>query len=151
MSLPRNLVTGKTAKLPGVPRGMDKLPPVKQQKSSRKRERSDKSAEFGRLWAVLFPLREQPVPQYKFALPERKWVADWAFVKSRVLVEIDGGQWVNGGHNRGSGRIKDMERDNWCVLHGWRVLRYTPQQIKSGPLRWLGEVEASVLAGRSGA
>lgn len=69
--------------------------------------------------------------QYRFA-PPRRWLADFASPAHRLIVEVDGGIWTNGRHTRGSGRVRDMERDNWCALNGWRVLRFTPAQVDSG-------------------
>ncbi len=70
--------------------------------------------------------------QYRFAKPERNWLADFAWPEYRLIVEVDGAVWARGRHTRGSGRVKDMERDNWCALHGWRVLRYTTAQAEDG-------------------
>ena len=69
--------------------------------------------------------------QYQFAKP-RRWRADFAWPEYRLIVEVDGAVWANGRHTRGSGRVRDMERDNWCALHGWRVLRYTTAQAEDG-------------------
>ena len=72
-----------------------------------------------------------PVRQYKFC-PKRRWLADFAWPDARLIVEVDGGIWTGGGHTSGSGRTRDMERDNWCTLNGWRVLRFTTGQAKNG-------------------
>lgn len=64
-----------------------------------------------------------PVREYKFC-PERRWRLDFAWIDCKLGVEIDGGVWSNGRHNRGSGFIKDMEKLNMAVKLGWKVLRY---------------------------
>jgi len=48
-----------------------------------------------------------------------------------VAVEIDGGQWVAGGgrHNRDS----DREKLNHAAANGWRVLRFSTQQVEREP------------------
>ena len=69
-----------------------------------------------------------PTPEYKFC-PERRWRFDYAFVKQKIAVEQEGGVWALGRHTRGSGFIKDLEKYNKAVLLGWRVLRYTPDQM----------------------
>jgi very-short-patch-repair endonuclease len=48
-----------------------------------------------------------------------------------VAVEIDGGQWVAGGgrHNRDS----DREKLNHAAADGWRVLRFSTQQVEKQP------------------
>ena len=70
----------------------------------------------------------EPVPEYRFH-PLRKWRFDYAFPLHRVAVEIDGGLWTQGRHNRAAGYIADMEKLNAAALLGFRVLRYTPQQL----------------------
>jgi len=49
-----------------------------------------------------------------------------------VAIEIEGGAFTQGRHTRGTGFIKDMEKYNHAVLLGWRVLRFTPQQVLKG-------------------
>lgn len=70
--------------------------------------------------------------EYFFAKPERQWPADFAWPEHRLIVEIDGGLWINGGHSRGRGRLRDMERDNWCVMHEWKVLRFSAEDARNG-------------------
>lgn len=70
--------------------------------------------------------------EFMFAKPKRKWRADFAWPELRLIVEIDGGLFCNGAHSRAAGRMRDMERDNWCVMHGWRVLRYSAAQARDG-------------------
>jgi very-short-patch-repair endonuclease len=77
----------------------------------------------------------EPVRQYKFAAdwtPPRKFQADFAFLKGRLIVEVDGGGFIAGGHNRGAGSRRDHERDAEAMCHGWRVLRVDPRQIENG-------------------
>ena len=73
----------------------------------------------------------EPTREYRFA-PPRRWRFDYAWPLHRVAVEQEGGAWTRGRHTRGSGYVKDMEKYNAAVLAGWRVLRYTPQQLSSG-------------------
>ena len=73
----------------------------------------------------------EPVREYKFA-PDRKWRFDFAWPDRILAVECEGGMWSNGRHTRGSGAIGDMEKYNRAAILGWRVLRYTTEQIRSG-------------------
>ena len=47
---------------------------------------------------------------------------------SRTLIEIEGGIYINGRHNRGAGFAADLEKyleaslAGWCVIHGLRFL-----------------------------
>lgn len=76
--------------------------------------------------------------------PTRKWRFDFAIPAFHIAVEVDGGVWSGGRHSGGAGQIKDMEKGNAAVMLGWRVLHYTPQQIKSK--KWLEDVKALIEA-----
>ena len=66
--------------------------------------------------------------EYRFH-HERRWRADFAHVGARVLIEIEGGIWVNGRHNRAAGFNADLEKYLAAGLGGWRVFRFGPDQI----------------------
>jgi very-short-patch-repair endonuclease len=67
--------------------------------------------------------------EYKFH-PSRRWRFDLAVPKIKLAIEIEGGLWVMGRHTRAPGFLKDMEKYNQAAVLGWRLLRYSPQQIK---------------------
>jgi very-short-patch-repair endonuclease len=76
--------------------------------------------------------------EHRFA-PPRRWRADfiieWAddyLLDRPLLIEVDGGSWVAGRHNRGAGFEKDLEKLNAAAELGYRVLRYTPRMIEDG-------------------
>jgi hypothetical protein len=73
----------------------------------------------------------EPVPEYRFH-PKRKWRFDFAWVKEKIAVEIEGGIWTKGAHVRGKHFLSDMEKYNEAGRLGWRVFRFTPQQFKIG-------------------
>ena len=62
--------------------------------------------------------------------PERRWRADFAHIETRTLIEIEGGIWVNGRHNRAAGFNADLEKYLAAGLDGWRVFRLGPDQIR---------------------
>jgi len=70
-----------------------------------------------------------PVMEYAFAAPARKWRFDFAWVTSRVALEVEGGIWTRGAHGRGSGIVRDLEKYNAATLRGWRVLRVQPKEL----------------------
>lgn len=81
-------------------------------------------------------LRALEIPfarEYRFA-PPRKWRLDFIFqnAKSKLAVEIDGGEWVTGRHNRGVGITSDCTKYAEAMLLGWRILRVTGGMVKSG-------------------
>jgi very-short-patch-repair endonuclease len=61
--------------------------------------------------------------------PTRKWRADFAHIESRSLIEIEGGIYIQGRHNRPQGFAADAEKYLEAALGGWRVLRLTELQI----------------------
>lgn len=71
-----------------------------------------------------------PQQEVKF-MDKRKFRFDFAWIDEKLAVEIEGGIWIQGRHTRGSGYVKDMEKYNLAAESGWRVLRFTPQQIKN--------------------
>ena len=72
-----------------------------------------------------------PVSEYRFC-PPRRWRFDWCWPEHEIALEIEGGIWTGGRHTRGAGFIGDMEKYNEAAMLGWRVLRCTPSQVKSG-------------------
>jgi hypothetical protein len=62
---------------------------------------------------------------------ERKWRFDVA-TPDRIAFEIEGGIWIRGRHTRGKGALADMEKYNTATMLGWRVLRFTPEQVLKG-------------------
>ncbi len=63
--------------------------------------------------------------------PERKWRADFAQIESRTLIEIEGGIYIQGRHNRAAGFIADAEKYLEAFLAGWAVVRLTSAQIST--------------------
>ena len=72
-----------------------------------------------------------PVREHKFH-PTRRWRFDLAFLESKLAVEVEGGIWTYGRHNRAISFIKDMEKYNEACLLGWNLLRFTTDMVKKG-------------------
>lgn len=66
------------------------------------------------------------------AVPSRRFRWDFAFPADDLLVEVQGGIWVKGGHSTGRGITRDCEKLNCATLSGWRTLAVTGEMIKSG-------------------
>ena len=62
--------------------------------------------------------------EYRFD-PSRRWRADFAHEPSRTLIEIEGGIWIQGRHNRAAGFVADMDKYLEATLAGWTVVRLT--------------------------
>lgn len=61
----------------------------------------------------------------------RKWRVDFV-IGENLAVEVDGGTWIQGRHNRGSSIEKDYEKLNALTAHGYSVLRFTTSMVTSG-------------------
>ena len=59
----------------------------------------------------------------------RRWSFDFAWPDVMIAVEIDGGRWKPGGGRHGGDG--DKEKLNEAAALGWRVLRFSPAQIKN--------------------
>lgn len=92
-----------------------------------------------RKWEDLFEfhLKAAKVPgwirEHRFHT-ERRWRFDFAWPSRKIGVEIEGLSSVGKGgrHQRISGYRKDLEKYNAAVLAGWRVLRFTSDQVSKG-------------------
>ena len=95
----------------------------------RTRPKSDSSrleAKFSLYWRSLGG--PSLVPEFRFD-PTRRWRADFAHIESRTLIEIEGGVFVFGRHNRPHGFVLDCEKYLHAWLAGWSVVRLTASQI----------------------
>ena len=72
-----------------------------------------------------------PELEHRFC-PERRWRLDAAWVRLKIAVEVEGGVWINGRHNRGKGFLLDMDKYNNAGKRGWRIFRFTPSQVAVG-------------------
>jgi very-short-patch-repair endonuclease len=73
---------------------------------------------------------EVPQMEYKF-LDQRRFRFDFAWVRKKIAVEVEGGVWVGGRHTRGGGYSRDLEKYNLATLHGWKVYRFTTQDVST--------------------
>lgn len=92
-----------------------------------------------------------PMPQCEcnegellFADPHRDWRTDYYFYNEyngmKLAVEIEGGIYKNGAHNRASGFLKNVQKYNSYAMLGYTLLRFTTQQAQEQPIicaRWI--------------
>ena len=127
MGLPEGLVTGKTAKLPTD---------YKAQPISNAAERSGLEIGFLRLWRSLFP--DLPAPERNFRF--HQWKIDFCWPAAMLAVEIEGGAPGGGRHQRRGGFNRDAEKYREAVKAGWRLMRYTGDDLKQRPVQCVEEV-----------
>jgi very-short-patch-repair endonuclease len=94
---------------------------------------------------VRFAMNEHGIPRQgarKKTDRAPQWAFDFAWPDYRLAVEVEGiivyrdkasGQMVTrGGHTTPDGFNDDCEKYAWAAVLGWRVLRFTPKQVKAG-------------------
>lgn len=69
------------------------------------------------------------VKEYKFH-STRKWRLDFCFKDLMLAIEIEGGSWAGGRHNRGQGFNDDCIKYAEAQLLGYTVLRVTKDMIQ---------------------
>jgi hypothetical protein len=70
----------------------------------------------------------------------RKFRFDCANPSEKIAIEIEGGLWTLGRHNRPIGMIQDMEKYNAAIVDGWKVLRYCPETLRKTPWKLISDV-----------
>ncbi len=82
-------------------------------------------------WFLLILREHWPDAVAEFRFHDvRKWRADFAIPSKLLLIEIDGGIFSGGRHTRGAGFLADCEKLNAAAMLGYRVLRYSPTQLR---------------------
>lgn len=88
---------------------------------------------FSSLWSH-FGTGDEPVREHQFAADiGRRWRADFAWPDFGLLVEIEGGQFSRGRHQRANGYSADCEKYNAATILGWSILRYTRKDLDERP------------------
>lgn len=97
---------------------------------------------FVAVWNARFPGEPSPTREYEFAKEAlgRKWRFDFCWPAKKLAVEIDGGVFIRGGHNRGVQMTGDHEKAREAVKLGWRILKYTTLDLRKKPMQVVEEV-----------
>ena len=72
-----------------------------------------------------------PHTEYRFA-PPRRWRVDIAFPRHHIAVEVEGGTWIFGRHQRGAGFEQDCLKYNELALQRWILIRVTGDMVRDG-------------------
>ena len=62
----------------------------------------------------------------------KDWRFDFAWPEYKFAVEIEGGAWINGRHNRGAGFEADLQKYHHAMRLGWDVYRCGAQLVRNG-------------------
>lgn len=69
--------------------------------------------------------------EWKFC-DNRRWSIDFYVPTRKLGIEVEGGTWTAGRHNRGAGFEKDCEKYLAAHDHGITVIRVTGKMVKDG-------------------
>lgn len=61
-----------------------------------------------------------------------EFIADFICIPSRLIIELDGGY-----HQLPNQQVSDMERQQWLEQHGFKVIRFTNEEVISNTERVL--------------
>lgn len=62
----------------------------------------------------------------------KDWRFDFAWPDLMLAVEVEGGGWVGGRHNRGEGFLADLKKYQEAQRLGWTIYRTAGELIKNG-------------------
>ena len=93
----------------------------------------DKAELFQTYWNIAAPLAlGEPEREFHFDKHlGRKHCFDFAWPSCKVAVEVDGGQWAPRGGRHATD--KDREKLNIAASLGWKVFRFSPEQLNREP------------------
>jgi len=93
---------------------------------------------FYLLWRELQP-NNMPKREYRFD-SERRFRFDFAWLKEKIAVEIQGGTWCHGAHVRAKQYQIDCDKQNLATLQGWRVFCFTGDDVKKHPALMIEQI-----------
>ena len=84
------------------------------------------------LWQLKDAGLPEPKTQYQFH-PQRRWLADFCWPESRLIVEVNGMTHVaSRGHTSYSGIHRDYEKANGAQDMGYRYYQFDREMIEDG-------------------
>ena len=125
--------------------GWNAAPPKPAEQNISREVKHDYKAEFEQQLSLVGIQVEH---EFVFA-PPRKWRADWRVAGSRILIEYEGGLFMeSGGAHKAVGNIlRDIEKYNAAAIAGWIVIRISPKFVPSGQaLKWVEDALKSSRA-----
>lgn len=82
-------------------------------------------------------LRALPV-RFRRQAPVGPYVVDFTCHRACLVVEVDGGV-----HNLPEVALRDLQRDEWLAMQGYRVLRFTTKQVEDDIESVLANIRAA--------
>ena len=97
--------------------------------------------------------RDLPTPEreYRFELPpfdDRRWRFDFAWPYKMLAVEVDGGRFRQGRHNRGAALPAEMAKGAAAACLGWRVIHIPADKLAKQPIQIVALIRMALGRGR---
>jgi very-short-patch-repair endonuclease len=93
------------------------------------------------MWRLLRDRRLSGI-KFRRQVPVGPYIADFASIRHRIIVELDGGQHADSFHDAG--------RDAFLAAEGWRVLRFWNNDVMTNRVGVLESIEQAVALTRLG-
>lgn len=95
------------------------------------------------------PLEEE----FRFNAPHTRHRLDFAHLQTRTAIEIEGGTFIRGRHNRGPGYNLDLKKYNLVAALGWHLFRLDTKMVKEDShyiqiMRFIHKAEVYAMADR---
>jgi hypothetical protein len=86
--------------------------------------------DFDKMFFALLKAEKLPIPEIEYPVTDkRRWRVDYCWIEEKVILECEGGVWVNGRHTSSKGFLADIEKYNFCVCLGYRLIRTIPSEL----------------------
>ena len=112
-------------------------------RATARRLRVNSTAAEALLWRELRKL-ETKGTHFRRQVPIGPYVADFACMASRLIVEVDGSQ-----HGNEPNRLRDEKRTCWLESEGYRVIRFWNNDITQNPTGVLDTIYAALYGTRN--
>ena len=111
-------------------------------RATARRLRANQTDAEVKLWRELRKL-DTPGTHFRRQVPVGPYVADFACMASRLVIELDGSQ-----HGEEPSKAHDDARTRWLESEGYRVLRFWNSEIAENPIGVLETIHATLHGSR---
>jgi hypothetical protein len=104
------------------------------------------ASELERVGRELLRRSKIPMPAFEVELGGDDWIGrvDCVWREARLVVELDGRRF----HGGATARDEDRRRDNRLMAEGWRVLRFTWDDLHQRPAEVIATITAALRSGQ---
>ncbi len=132
-------VVGRNHLQLALARNMHKLPPLREPRPRPAGQQTNLEAHFWTIWKLTSSTLvvkgwapRGPLSQFPF-IPTRRYLADFAWPLSGVIVECEGGIFTGQAHGSIRGILNDIRKANAAQMQGWVFFRVHPRMLTDDP------------------